>query len=194
MKVVAINGSPRKKGNTALLLRTVMAELEPEGIETEFVQLGGQQVRGCTACMKCFEKKNNRCVIDKDMINDVIAKMSEADGILIGSPTYFANVSTEIKALIDRAGLVAIANGRNLRRKVGAAVVAVRRAGAVTTFDAINKFFLINEMVVPGSVYWNLAVGRAEEEVAEDEEGMLTMQTLGQNMAWLLKCTASPKG
>jgi multimeric flavodoxin WrbA len=194
MKVVAINGSPRKKGNTALLLKTVMAELEQEGIETEFVQLGGQQVRGCTACMKCFEKKDNRCVIEKDMINEVIAKMSEADGILIGSPTYFANVSTEIKALIDRAGMVAIANGRNLRRKVGAAVVAVRRAGAVTTFDAINKFFLINEMVVPGSVYWNLAVGRAEEEVAEDEEGMLTMKTLGQNMAWLLKCTASPKG
>jgi multimeric flavodoxin WrbA len=194
MKVVAINGSPRKKGNTALLLKTVMAELEQEGIETEFVQLGGKKVRGCKACMKCFETKDNRCVIEKDMINEVIARMSEADGILIGSPTYFANVSTEVKALIDRAGMVAIANGRNLRRKVGAAVVAVRRAGAVTTFDAINKFFLINEMVVPGSVYWNLAVGRAEEEVAEDEEGMLTMKTLGQNMAWLLKCTASPKG
>jgi multimeric flavodoxin WrbA len=194
MKVVAINGSPRKKGNTALLLKTVMAELEQEGIETEFVQLGGKKVRGCKACMKCFETKDNRCVIEKDMINEVIARMSEADGILIGSPTYFANVSTEVKALIDRAGMVAIANGRNLRRKVGAAVVAVRRAGAVTTFDAINKFFLINEMVVPGSVYWNLAVGRAEEEVAEDEEGMLTMRTLGQNMAWLLKCTASPKG
>ena len=194
MKVVAINGSPRKKGNTALLLKTVMAELEQEGIETEFVQLGGKKVRGCKACMKCFETKDNRCVIEKDMINEVIARMSEADGILIGSPTYFANVSTEVKALIDRAGMVAIANGRNLRRKVGAAVVAVRRAGAVTTFDAINKFFFINEMVVPGSVYWNLAVGRAEEEVAEDEEGMLTMKTLGQNMAWLLKCTASPKG
>ncbi|MBT3293773.1 MAG: flavodoxin family protein [Verrucomicrobia bacterium] len=194
MKVVAINGSPRKKGNTALLLKTAMAELEKEGIETEFVQLGGQKVRGCKACMKCFEKKNNRCVIEKDMINDVIAKMNEADGILIGSPTYFANVSTEIKALIDRAGLVVIANGHTLRRKVGGAVVAVRRAGAVPTFDAINKFFLINEMIVPGSVYWNLGVGRAEEEVAEDEEGMLTMKTLGQNMAWLLKCTVGNKG
>jgi multimeric flavodoxin WrbA len=113
--------------------------------------------------------------------------MLEADGIIIGSPTYFANVSTEVKALIDRAGLVAIANGHMLKRKVGAAVVAVRRAGATDAFDAINKFFLINQMIVPGSVYWNLGLGQGEEDVKNDEEGLNTMRILGGNMAWLLR-------
>ena len=130
MKVVAFNGSPRKKGNTIALIRHVLAELEKKGIETEVVQLGGEKVRGCTACYKCFEKQNRQCVIKKDIINDCIAKMIEADGIILGSPTYFANVTTEMKALIDRAGLVAKANNDMLHRKVGAAVVAVRRAGA----------------------------------------------------------------
>jgi multimeric flavodoxin WrbA len=113
--------------------------------------------------------------------------MLEADGIIIGSPTYFANVSTEVKALIDRAGLVAIANGHMLKRKVGVAVVAVRRAGATDAFDAINKFFLINQMIVPGSVYWNLGLGLGEKEVKNDEEGLNTMRILGENMAWLLR-------
>jgi multimeric flavodoxin WrbA len=189
MKVVAFNGSPRKKGNTALLLRTVFAELKKEGIETELIQLGGKKIRGCIACMKCFEKKNNRCAAARegDVLNDCFQKMLEADGILIGTPTYFANVSTEVKALIDRAGLVALANDHALRRKVGAAVVAVRRAGATDAFDAINKLFFINQMVVPGSVYWNLGLGREKEEARNDEEGLRTMQVLGQNMAWLLK-------
>ena len=189
MKVVAINGSPRKNGNTAALIDTVLAELEREGIETERLQLGGKSIHGCTACMKCFERKNQRCVIEKDndVLNEMVAKMVEADGIIIGSPTYFANVSSEVKALIDRAGLVAIANGHLLKRKVGAAVVAVRRAGATNTFDAINKFFLINQVIIPGSVYWNLGVGRQEQEVLGDEEGLRTMTVLGQNMAWLLK-------
>jgi len=187
MKVIGINGSPRPNGNTELLLKTVFAELNNEGIETELVQLGGNAVRGCLACGRCFEMKNGRCVIETDMMNKVIAKMFEADGILIGSPTYFANVSAEIKALIDRAGYVAIANGRALRRKVGAAVVAVRRAGSTDAFDAINKLFFIQEMIVPGSVYWNLAVGREPGAVSADEEGMNTMRVLGQNMAWLMK-------
>lgn len=187
MKVVAFNGSPRKNGNTALMLNTVLDQLKEAGVETELVQLGGKSIRGCTACMKCFETRDNRCVLSNDILNDCFAKMVEADGILIGSPTYFANVSTEVKALIDRAGLLAIANGRNLKRKVGAAVVAVRRAGAIPTFDAINKFFFINEMIVPGSIYWNLGVGREPGEVAGDEEGMQTMKTLGQHMGWLLQ-------
>ena len=186
MRVVAFNGSPRKNGNTVLMLNTVLDELKEAGIETELVQLGGKSIRGCTACMKCFETRDNRCVLANDILNDCFAKMVAADGILIGSPTYFANVSTEVKALIDRAGLVAIANGRNLKRKVGAAVVAVRRAGAIPTFDAINKFFFINEMIVPGSIYWNLGIGREPGEVAGDDEGMQTMKALGQHMAWLL--------
>jgi len=187
VKVIAINGSPRKNGNTALLIDTVFAELKKEGIETEHVQLGGKKIHGCTACMKCFENQNKRCSIDNDILNVLVPKMLEADGIIIGSPTYFANVSSEVKALIDRAGLVAIANGYMLKRKVGAAVVAVRRAGATDTFDAINKFFFINQLIVPGSVYWNLGLGKEEKEVKNDEEGLNTMKILGENMAWLLR-------
>jgi multimeric flavodoxin WrbA len=187
MKVLAINGSPRKNGNTALLIETVFTPLQEAGIGTEVVNLGGNAVRGCLACGKCFENKDKQCVIQTDMINRVIEKMIEADGIKIGSPTYFANVTTEIKALIDRAGYVGIANGRIFKRKVGAAVVAVRRAGACNAFDAINKFFMINEMIVPGSVYWNLGIGRSERQVEDDEEGLNTMRVLGQNMAWLLQ-------
>ena len=186
MKVLALNGSPRRNGNTAMLIDTVFTELKKEGIETEQVQLGGKKIHGCNACMKCVENQNKCCVIDNDILNELINKMINADGIIIGSPTYFANVSTEVKALIDRAGLVAIANGHMLKRKVGAAVVAVRRAGATDAFDAINKFFFINQFIVPGSVYWNMGVGLGKQEVKEDEEGMITMKILGENMAWLL--------
>jgi len=188
MKVIAFNGSPRKKGNTAMLINSVFDELQKEGIETEFLQLGGKDIKGCLGCMKCFELQNNTCVTRKDDIfTEYFQKMIEADGIIIGSPTYFSNVSSEVKALIDRAGLVSIANGYLIKHKVGAAVVAVRRAGATDVFDAINKFFLINQVIVPGSIYWNMGFGSNEEEVKDDEEGMNTMKVLGENMAWLLK-------
>ncbi len=191
MKVIAINGSPRQNGNTAMLIDTVLAELAKEGIETEKVQLGGKKIHGCTACMKCFDNQNRLCSIDHDILNVIATKMFEADGIIIGSPTYFANVSSEVKALIDRAGLIAITNGYLLKRKAGAAVVAVRRAGATNAFDAINKFFFINQVIVPGSAYWNLGVGEAEKDVGKDEEGLNTMKILGENMAWLLKKTGA---
>lgn len=188
MKVLAINGSARKDGNTAMLLRKACEALEAGGIETELVQLAGQTLRGCTACGWCFEHNDERkCVIDDDPLNELLGKMIEADGVLLGSPTYFADVTAELKALIDRAGYVAIANGRVLRRKVGAAVIAVRRGGQVHAFDTINHFFLIQEMIVPGSIYWNMGIGRGKGEVADDEEGMRTMTALGENMAWLLK-------
>ena len=187
MKVVALNGSPRKNGNTAMLIDMVLAELQKEGIETEQIQLGGKKIHGCMACMKCSENQNKCCVIGNDIVNEIVEKMIEADGIIIGSPTYTANVSTEVKALIDRAGLVTIANDYSLRRKVGLAVVAARRAGAVTTFDAINKFFFVNQMIVPGSIYWNMGLGLDEGEVKDDEEGVNIMRVLGENMAWLLK-------
>ena len=186
-KVVAFNGSPRKEGNTARLLREVLAELEKEGIETELVQIGGRQVHGCTACGKCFENQDGKCVIDNDFVNDCIEKMAAADGIVIGSPTYFADVSTETKALIDRAGFVAIANGGMFARKAGAAVVAVRRAGAVHAFDTINHLFGISQMFTVGSSYWNLGLGLDAGDVEKDEEGLMTMRNLGANMAWLLK-------
>jgi len=187
MKVVAFNGSARKDGNTAILIRRVFAELEKEGIATELVQLAGEHIRGCAACYACMKNKDRRCVIDDDIANTCIGKMAEADGIILGSPTYFTDVSSEMKALIDRAGLVARANGDLLRRKVGAAVIAVRRCGAIHTFDTLNHFFFIGQMVVPGSCYWNVGIGRDIGEVERDEEGMKTMQVLGENMAWVLK-------
>lgn len=187
MKVVAFNGSPRKEGNTSSLLKHVLAELEKKGIETEVVQLGGKSIHGCTACGKCSENKDKRCVIDKDMVNECIEKMLEADGIILASPTYFADLTPELKALIDRAGFVAKANNEMFRYKVGAAVVAVRRAGAVHVFDSINHFFTISQMIIPGASYWNMGIGLAEGDVEKDDEGIRNMQVLGQNMAWLLK-------
>jgi len=187
MKVVAINGSARKDGNTAILVRRVFGELEEEGISTELIQLAGQEVRGCLACFRCFQNLDRKCAVMGDFVNECIGKMDEADGIILASPTYFATVTTELKAVIDRAGLVAIANGNMFARKVGAAVVSVRRGGAVTVFDTINHFFFIEEMVVPGSSYWNFAMGLHPGEVEDDEEGLKTMGDLGKNMAWLLK-------
>lgn len=187
MKVVAFNGSARKGGNTAILVERVAEELEKEGIATEMVQLAGEKIRGCTACRGCIENKDRRCTIEDDVVNDCIAKMIEADGIILASPTYFADISAEMKALIDRAGFVARVNGEIFRRKVGAAVVAVRRAGAIHAFDSINHFFFISQMIVPGSSYWNVGLGLAKGDVLEDEEGLETMRVLGENMAWLLK-------
>lgn len=186
-KVVALNGSARKGGNTAILLRYVLKELEKEGIETELIELSGAKIHGCLACRKCSAKKDRRCSQTRDMGNVYIEKMEAADGILLGSPTYVADISPEIKALMDRACMVSKANGGMFRRKVGAAVVAVRRAGAIHAFDTLNHFFLISEMIVPGSSYWNIGYGLEIGDVEKDEEAIATMRTLGQNMAWLLK-------
>jgi len=187
MKIIGINGSPRRGGNTELLIKTVFEELEKEGIETEFIQLGGKLVHGCTACGKCREIKNGRCHIKNDFINEVITKMVEADGMILGSPTYFADVTTEMKALIDVAGYVTRGNGHLLRRKIGAGVVVERRGGGMHAFETLNNFFLINQMIIPGSSYWNFAFGGAPGEVLKDEEGIKTMRTLGENMAWPMK-------
>jgi multimeric flavodoxin WrbA len=187
MKVIAFNGSAREDGNTATLITYVLDELEKEGIETEVVSLAGKAIHGCRACYRCFQNRDKHCAVNDDVLNECIGKMLEADGIILGSPTYFANVSTELKALIDRAGLVAIANGHMFKRKVGAAVVAVRRAGSIHVFNSINHFFLINQMIIPGSSYWNMGMGHNAGDVEQDEEGIMIMKTLGQNMAWLLK-------
>jgi multimeric flavodoxin WrbA len=187
MKVIAFNGSARKDGNTAIMVKQVFGELEKEGIETEMIQFSGQKIPGCIACYKCFENKDQRCSVKTDIVNDCIEKMLQADGIILASPTYFADVSAELKALIDRAGLVAKANEEMFARKVGAAVVAVRRGGAIHAYDSMNHFFLISGMIIPGSCYWNMSFGLEKGEVEKDQEGLQIMKTLGQNMAWLLK-------
>ena len=186
MKVVAFNGSARKGGNTSILIQHAFAALNETGIETEEISLAGKQIRGCTACYKCFTNKDKRCVLKNDCINDAVAKMEAADGIILASPTYFADMTAEMKALIDRCGMVSRANGDLFRRKAGAAIVAVRRAGAINVFDSINHFFLIGQMIVPGSIYWNVGIGREIGDVRQDEEGLKTMQVLGENMGWLL--------
>jgi multimeric flavodoxin WrbA len=187
MKVVGFNGSARKNGNTAVLINTVFEELAKGGIETELVQLAGRSIPGCVACYQCVKKKNRHCSVTDDSVNDCIDKMGEAEGIILGSPTYFANATPQMMALITRAGMVAKANDSMFQRKVGAAVVAVRRGGANHAFNSINHFFLISEMIIPGSSYWNIAFGRDKGEVASDDEGLRTMRVLGQNMAWLLR-------
>ena len=187
MKVVAFNGSARKDGNTAIMIKHVFKELEKEGIKTELVQLAGQKMQGCIACYKCFEAKNKRCAVTDDIVNECIEKMGQAEGVILGSPTYFADCTAQIKALMERAGFVSRANGEMFKRKVGAAVVSVRRSGAIHAFDTLNHFFTIGQMITVGSSYWNIGVGREIGDVEKDEEGLLTMSILGKNMAWLIK-------
>jgi multimeric flavodoxin WrbA len=187
MKVIAFNGSARKNGNTAILIKHVFKELEKEGIKTELVQLAGEKIQGCIACYKCFSAKNKRCAVTDDIVNECIEKMEQAEGIILGSPTYFADCTAQIKALIERAGFVSKANGEMFKRKIGAAVVSVRRSGAIHAFDTLNHFFTIGQMITVGSSYWNIGVGREIGDVEKDEEGLLTMSILGKNMSWLIK-------
>jgi multimeric flavodoxin WrbA len=188
VKVVAFSGSARKDGNTASLVRHVFVELEAAGVECELIQLAGKKVHGCTACMKCAETKTGHCTGVKDYISEeCIPRALEADGIIIASPVYFADVTTETKALIDRVGYASRQGGNRLARKVGAGVIAVRRAGAIHALDTVNHLFLISEMVIVGSSYWNIGVGRTPGEVEGDEEGVRTMHTLGRNMAWAME-------
>ncbi|HPN10028.1 MAG TPA: flavodoxin family protein [Syntrophales bacterium] len=187
MKVVALNGSARKNGNTAILLNTVLEELQREGMETELIQMDGIALPGCRACYKCFKNKNRHCSVETDMLNEVIDKMLAAEGILLGSPTYFSDVSANMRAFIERCGFVARANDYMFKRKVGAAVVAVRRAGAIPAFSGMNLFLHYMQMIMPGSSYWSMALGRDIGDVRKDEEGMQIMRDLGRNMAWLMK-------
>ena len=188
MKVTAFNCSPRKNGNTAHMLMTVLSVLEENGIETELVQVGGVDMHTCHACGRCKKNLDGKCIQDDDALNGFSEKMVSSDGIIIGSPTYYADISPEAKILIDRVGYSCkTKEGNPLRRKVGVAVIAVRRAGSIHAFDSINHFFLINEMIVPGSTYWNMSLARAPGDYENDAEGVATMKALGENMAWTLK-------
>ncbi len=187
MKALAINGSPRKGGNTEILLRKALEPIAAAGHETEYMQVGGTRIRGCTACGACRRMRNKRCVIEDDIFNLAFAKIAAADAVLIGSPSYFADMTAETKALVDRAGFVGLANGGLLRRKIGAAVAAERRGGAVHVMDSIHHMFLMSEMVVPGSTYWNFGMGVEPGDVLKDEEGLANMKNLGEQIAWLFK-------
>jgi multimeric flavodoxin WrbA len=185
LQAIAINGSPRKGGNTELLLRKVLEPLTAAGWDTELLQVGGTAIRGCRACYQCFKTKNSRCGQEDGIFDVCLEKMLRADAIILGSPTYFTDVSAEMKALLDRAGLVAVANGGLFRRKIGAAVVAVRRGGGTHAFDTINHMFLMSGAIIPGSTYWNLGFGLDKGDVRQDEEGLRNMTDLGQTIAWL---------
>ncbi|AKB48120.1 iron-sulfur flavoprotein [Methanosarcina sp. Kolksee] len=187
MKVIGINGSPRKDGNTAILIQTVFEELTKEGIETELIQLSEKNIGGCKACWACHKNKNKQCVIKDDFFNECFAKMLASDGIILGSPVYSAGVTSQMKALIDRASIVLAGNRGLLKHKVGASVVAARRGGAISAFDTLNNFLHSKEMFLVGSSYWNMAYGNAIGEVEQDQEGIDNMKNLGQNMAWILK-------
>ncbi len=186
MLALAINASPRKGGNTETLLNHVLAPIAKAGWETEMIQIGGKPLRGCIACYQCFEKKNNRCALDQDAFNDgIFPRMLAADAIILGSPTYFTDVTAEMKALIDRAGLVAMANGNPFSGKIGAGAVAVRRGGATHVFDTMNHLFQILGMVIPGSTYWNMGYGLKPKDVENDNEGLNNMRHLGEMIVWL---------
>lgn len=185
MNAIAINGSPRKGGNTEILLKKVLAPLASAGWQTEFIQLGGNPIRGCMACYHCFVRKDSHCSQKDELFNRCLEKMIAADAIILGSPTYFTDVSAEMKALLDRSGLVALANGGLFRGKIGAAVVAVRRGGGTHAFDTINHMFLMSGAIVPGSTYWNLGYGLDQGDVEKDDEGSRNMTDLGRTIDWL---------
>jgi multimeric flavodoxin WrbA len=190
MKVLGISGSPRRKGNTAILIQTALDILAEEGLETEFLSVADHPVKPCTACRGCFALDEPRCIQKDPAFDGIIEKFAAADGILIGSPVYFGSATPQIMALLDRVGYVARRHPKLLRRKAGAAIVVARRAGQNFTFAQLNYFFLISEMIVPGSTYWNVAFGKEVGEVEGDTEGMDTIKTLARNMAWLIKKTA----
>lgn len=185
MKAIAINGSPRKNGNTYTLLTTVLNELESRGIQTELIQAGDRSIHGCIACGKCRQSETPRCVFDDDIVNASIQAIAKADAIILGSPVYFGGLTAQMKAFIDRVGYVTRPH-KLLKGKVCASVAVARRNGALVAFNSMNNLFTISEGIIVGSSYWNQGVGSAEGDVQADEEGIAVMKTLGQNMADVL--------
>ena len=187
MKVIAINGSPKKNGNTFQSLEMIGEELKNNGIEFEVLHIGNEQIRGCLACGKCGQNKNLKCVIEDNIVNDALLKLKDADGIILGSPVYYMGIAGTMKSFLDRLFYVVGANGGLFRHKVGAAMVAVRRSGGSVTFNSLNHYLHFSEMIIASSNYWNIIHGRLPGEVEQDEEGKQIMRVLGKNMAWILK-------
>lgn len=193
MKVLAFNGSPKKEGNTYHAIKIVLDALEKEGIDTEIIHVGNKSIRGCIACNQCVKNKNEKCVLPDDEVNEWIQKMKEADGIVLGSPVHYSSMGATMKAFLDRVFYVTSVNDGMLRHKVGASVVAVRRAGGVPTFNQLNNYINYSEMLMPTSNYWNVINGTSPGEALQDAEGVQIMRVLGTNMAWLMKLVENGK-
>ncbi|MEG1615721.1 MAG: flavodoxin family protein [Bacteroidales bacterium] len=193
MRVVVINGSPRKKGNTSIALEAVCKVLRQGGVETEFIHVGNKNIHGCIACNKCVENKNERCIINNDEVNEWLQILKDADGILLGSPVYYAGIAGTMKCFLDRAFYVAYANGGWFTNKVGAGVVALRRGGATATYSGLNFYLGMSQMLIPTSTYWNMAHGAAPGEAICDGEGMQVMENLGKTFLWLLQMKEATK-
>jgi len=187
MKVVAFNGSPNENGNTYAAIKMIAQELEKENIEVVILHVGNHAVRGCIACHQCIMNQNERCAINDDPVNEWIQEMKNADGIILGSPVHYSAIAGTMKSFLDRAFFVASVNSGMLRHKVGASVVAVRRAGGLPAFNQLNNFINYSEMLMPTSNYWHVIYGTAPGEAQLDEEGKQIMRVLGKNMAWLMK-------
>lgn len=187
MKVVAINGSPRKGGNTEILLTAALEPLKEAGIETKIIQVGGKNLHGCRGCWACRKLQNRKCAFKDDILNDLLEELFSADALIFGTPSYFADMTSEMKALIDRAGVVALANGKLFRHKVGAAVIAQRRGGGPAIQASIHHMMLMSEMIIPGSTYWNFGIGREKGEVLNDAEALENMRNLGENILMLIE-------
>ena len=194
MKVIAINGSPKKDGNTFQSLTMVGNELIDNGIDFEILHIGHKLIHGCTACGKCAVNKDEECSIKADEVNKWIQLLKEADGIILGSPVYYSGIAGSMKCFLDRVFYVSGANGNLFRHKVGASVVALRRSGGSSTLDSLNHYLSICEMIIVTSNYWNAIHGRSVGEVTRDLEGKQTMAVLGKNMAWLLKMKEASRG
>lgn len=193
MKVVAINGSPNKEGNTYHALKIVGSKLQENGIDFEIIHVGNKAVRGCIACGKCGKNQNEQCAITSDSLNEWVQSMKTADGIILGSPVHYAGIAGTMKCFLDRAFYVSTSNKNLFRHKVGAAVVAVRRSGGSATFDNLNHYLTYSEMILASSNYWNVIHGCTPGEVEQDDEGKQIMEVLGSNMAWLLKMREQTK-
>lgn len=187
MKVIAINGSPRKGGNTEQLLNLVLDPIKNAGIETKIIQVGGTDIHGCRGCWACAKMKTGKCAYNDDMLNGILDEVYSADALILGTPSYFADMTPELKAFIDRVGVVAGSIGNPLKHKIGAAVVAQRRGGGAAIQSTIHHMFLMKEMIIPGSIYWNYGFGRDKGEVMFDEEAKQNMRNLGENIVWLLE-------
>ncbi len=190
MKVIALNGSPNKNGNTHRALEIVCTQLKIAGIDTEILWVGVPEIQSCRGCNMCARNRDGACVLTDDPVNSWICKMVEADGILLGSPVHFSGISSAFKAFLDRAFYVCDNSGHLLRHKVGAAVTAVRRSGGVVTADALYHYLSYSEMILPTSNYWPVIHGLKPGQVDEDAEGVQILETLGRNMAWLMRSLA----